>query len=127
MPTEKKSLEFYLDTVPAREVESERRDDGNVVLLRSRKLGGVFGKLLGPRLPSRTERIRLDDVGSQVWDLIDGERTVAQIAREVEDRLGEVLAQRDHRVSLFVSTMHRNGMISLTGPARGRGGSDGAS
>jgi len=126
MPSEKKSLESYLDTVPAREVESEHRDDGNVVLLRPRKLGGVFGKLLGPRLPSRTERIRLDDVGSQVWDLIDGERTVAQIAREVEDRLGEVLAERDHRVSLFVSTMHRNGMISLTGPARDRGGSDGA-
>ena len=126
MATEKKSLEFYLDTVPAREVESERRDDGNVVLLRPRKLGGVFGKLLGPRLPSRVERIRLDDVGSQVWELIDGERTVAQIALEVEERLGEILSQRDHRVSLFVSTMHRNGMISLTGLAKSRGGHDGA-
>lgn len=122
MPTGFQQLDYYLTTIPSRKVDFEQTDDGGVVLLRPRKLGGAFGKLLGPRLPARFDRIRLDDIGAAIWTLIDGSTSVREIARAVEARLGETLEERDHRVSLFVSTMHRNGMITLMGKTTPEGG-----
>lgn len=122
MPTSRQTLDYYLATIPSRNVDFEETDEGGVVLLRPRKLGGAFGKILGPRLPARFDRIKLDDIGSAVWTLIDGSTPVKEIARAVEARLGETLDERDQRVSLFVSTMHRNGMITLMGQTASDGG-----
>jgi hypothetical protein len=86
-------------------------------------LGAVFSKNPGAAfrvydgqatvvLPDRGEVKVLNEVGSLVWERIDGKRSVAQILEAVlEDyEIGPEEARRD--VLDFISTLREHGMVS---------------
>jgi hypothetical protein len=111
-----KSEGNYLDRVPARAVGHEEGAEGRLVLLRPKFMTGPLARLLQPRIPKQHFRVRLDDIGTAVWKLIDGERNVGQIADALVEPLGDRIEPRYERVSRFIHSLHKGSMITLAAP-----------
>jgi hypothetical protein len=62
-------------------------------------------------------RVRLDERGSFVWRQIDGERTVAEIARELGAEFGAEVEPADERVALLLRSLDRERFVELRSPA----------
>jgi hypothetical protein len=107
----------YLHIVPKRNADHEEDDEGHCVLLRPKHLTGVLAKLLQPKLPKKYSRIRLDDIGTTVWKLVDGDLTVGQIADLLHDQMGDRVEPRYERVSQFVHSLYGNGLLTLFEPS----------
>ncbi len=107
----------YLHNIPSRKADHEEDDEGRCVLLRPKHMTGVLARLLQSKLPKKYSRIRLDDIGTTVWNLVDGELTVGQIADLAHEQLGDRVEPRYERVSQFVHNLHGNGLITLSGPS----------
>ena len=63
-------------------------------------------------LPNRSEVDVLNEVGTLVWDRIDGKRTVGEILQAVLEafEVSPEAARRD--VLEFIATLRENGMVS---------------
>ena len=53
----------------------------------------------------------LDEIGSEVWKQIDGKRQVGEIAKCLDEILGEKIAPVNSRLTLFIQQLHNNGFI----------------
>jgi hypothetical protein len=109
-----------LDLVPVRRIPFDRDARGQVVLAIPRYGRNRLGKWLERRLGKGPIRVRLDEVGSAVWELCDGRRDVAEIGRAVEERFGERIEPVYDRLALFLKQLERWGSI---GWAHREGGS----
>ncbi len=57
------------------------------------------------------KRIRLDETGSHVWLLLDGERTVGQVADQLRERLGDAIEPAEERLGQLLHVLHREKFI----------------
>jgi hypothetical protein len=57
----------------------------------------------------------LNDVGAAVWLLLDGVRSVEDIARVVTETLPADIAQVQRDVQAFLQTLHEHGLVDLSG------------
>jgi hypothetical protein len=60
-------------------------------------------------------RIRLDDIGSEVWRLLDGTRTVQHIATILRSRFGDRVEPAEERVGHLVRVLHREDLVAYPG------------
>lgn len=60
-------------------------------------------------------RIRLDEMGSCTWLLLDGEHTVAQIAQQLRERFGDAIEPAEERLGRLILVMRREGLIAYPG------------
>lgn len=60
-------------------------------------------------------RIRLDEVGSTTWLLLDGRRTVGEVAQLVRERFGDALEPVEERTGIFVRTLRYQGFLAYPG------------
>jgi len=90
--------------------------EGRVTVTRPRPMvGGLRGlaELLSFWMSVR--RIRLDEVGSFCWMLLDGQRTVGQVAAALRERFGEAVDPAEERVGQFVRVLRYQGMLGYPG------------
>lgn len=89
-----------------------------VVLLIPRYRDRLLGRWLQPRLrpAKRYLRLPLDARGSFLWPLLDGRRTVAQLAGEFAAAFPADAAQAPERVALYVYQLADNGLVDLELP-----------
>lgn len=59
-----------------------------------------------------TKKVRLDEVGSFAWRLLDGRRTVAQVAEDLRAEFGERIEPVEERLGELVRILHRGGKIA---------------
>lgn len=86
----KKKDENYLEKIPVRnpEIGWKTDDEGKVTLEIENK--GVFNRIFQVLLKKpKISFIYLDDMGSFVWPLIDGEKDLTEIGKYVEEHFGE--------------------------------------
>ncbi len=100
-----------LELIPERTVESETGEDGTATILGPRFKSGLMKRLIGSRLKDPYFRIRLDDVGSTVWENIDGARNIGEIADILSDRFGERVEPRHERLSIFFTQLEMSRFI----------------
>ena len=62
-----------------------------------------------------TKRVRLDEVGSLAWTLLDGRRTVGEVAAGLRERFGDRVEPAEERLGLLLSSLHRGGLIGYAG------------
>ena len=105
-----------LDCVPRRSVEHEDGDDGRLVLLRPKYARGFLARWLQPQLKHKHFHIALDEIGTAVWEAIDGRRNVRQIADLLHDRFGEQLNSHHERCARFIEYLHQSAMVDLYHP-----------
>lgn len=116
-------LEVILASKPIRNpaVSWEKNEKGEVVItvkLEPSKPGLFSGFVKEP-----TERkVVLDAVGGFVWELMDGERTVSEIAERVSERFK--LHRREAQASLlaYLQMLASRGLIALVAPSPPREG-----
>ena len=58
-------------------------------------------------------RVHLDEIGSSVWKLIDGKRTVEEIAKEMHLKFGSEIEPVYDRLGEFIQQLHRQNFISF--------------
>ena len=104
----------YLDVIPVRNVKEFSEEGGKVMLLVPKFKRAWIEKWFIPGNRSKYFRIHLDELGSRVWLLIDGEKSTGEIC----DRLAESgLAEKSHqgdlelRVTRFLSQLYKSRFI----------------
>lgn len=60
-------------------------------------------------------RIRLDERGSLAWKLLDGTRSVADIAAALRDEFGEEVEPAEDRAGQLVRMLHREDLLAYPG------------
>jgi hypothetical protein len=106
----KKERRNIAHCVPQPVVEHEEAEDGIVKLLvprfRARWMHWLQKRLKNPHM-----RVRLDDIGSAVWKLIDGRRTVTEIGIVMSEQFGEKIEPVEHRLGVFFGMLRRNNLV----------------
>lgn len=67
---------------------------------------------LQKRLKRPYIRLKLDEIGSAVWQLIDGRRTVQEIGEALEAQLGERVQPVHQRLGFFLGMLKRNKFVT---------------
>jgi hypothetical protein len=73
----------------------------------------AIGRLLKKVLSNRPVRVHLDDVGTSVWRLCDGDRTVKQIGEALHEQFGERIEPVYDRLETYLKQMQRADLIEL--------------
>ncbi len=97
---------------PRRACGWEERD-GRISLLAPRFGRGRLGRALDGWFRLRPVRIRLDALGTFVWERIDGIRTVRDIAGELQAAFGARAEAAGERLPRFLRTLERGRLIDL--------------
>lgn len=113
MKNNKKKDENYLEKIPVRAENLHWKTDenGNITLVVSNK--GAMNRFaqIFFRKP-KISYIHLDKNGSFVWPLIDGERNIIEIGKEVEAHFGEDAHPLYERLSQFFRILENNKFIT---------------
>lgn len=112
-----RSAALTLTPVRNTEVGQEPAPDGGVVLsypvVMRPWFAGVVRRLGGPEAPVRTRKLQLDALGTSVWELIDGMRTVRQVVRDFADIHQIHPREAEVSVTLFLRNLGKRGIIGL--------------
>ena len=87
--------------------------EGRVAVLVPRFGHGRLGRRFERLLRLRPYRLRLDELGTFVWERLDGERTVREIADDVERMFGEKARPAAERVVIFLRRLERGRLIDV--------------
>lgn len=113
--TRRESLEFK--PVKNQEIQEKRVDSGEVMLIYYTGMRPWIKDLLkrfGGRADNRYEKkIQLDELGTAVWDLMDGRRTVRQIVREFAQKYKLHNKEAEISVTHFLRILGKRGLIGL--------------
>lgn len=104
----------FSELVPARNIKWETGEDGRIFLLKEKSGNKLMKRLIGRFGKSQFFRIHLDEIGSMVWDKIDGKNTVREIGEYLREEKGEaVVPQAVARVETFIAIMLKNRFIKF--------------
>jgi len=100
-----------LKLVPVRNIKWNKNDEGLVVLLKPKIKNPFFAKHILPRLKHPYYKIRLDSVGSFIWERCDGQRAVQEVAEDMKAKFGEQVEPLYDRLNLFLQSLEKNRFI----------------
>ena len=113
MKSKKISKENYLERIPLHpeHIEWSADDSGMVTLDIENKgvMNRIFQKLL--KKPKVTH-IHLDEIGSFVWPLIDGEKKIMDMGDPLEEHFGEKAQPTYERLAKFFQILESYGFVS---------------
>ena len=101
-----------LDLHPLRRAESEEKDGIVTILMprfKNKTMNSVFGKRRGPLI-----RITLDATGSEAWNLMDGKRSVSEMAAAMKNNADGNMEQAEERLIKFLFQLYQNNFITFT-------------
>lgn len=104
----------YLDMVPIRKVEEYIEEEGKITLLIPKFKKEWMRRWFIPARRSKHFRIHLDELGSEVWQYIDGKTDVHGLCQHVSDYLERNQKQEAHleeRVTTFLNQLYKNRFI----------------
>ncbi len=112
--TEEESRQAFLDLHPKWNRDWEEMEDGQIVVLVPKFGDHPLGRWLMARLAKPYLRLKLDEVGSFVWQRCNGMNSVRDIAADLERRFGEKVHPTEDRLILFLRQLHRAKSIVWT-------------
>ncbi len=105
--------ENFVEKIPVKnqEIQWSVEDDGLVTLHMENK--GIANKIAQKLIKKpKISHIHLDEMGSFIWLQIDGEKTVFDIGKPVEEHFGEKALPLYERLSMFIRTLETNNFIT---------------
>lgn len=95
----------------------ERLDSGVIQVEYVLLLKPFFASVLERFNPAPTEaptrKLQLDDFGSQVWEMLDGTRTTADLIRDFATSHSLSIQEAEQSITLFLRELGRRGLIAL--------------
>jgi len=109
----KKTKSNLFDLVPviSEHVTTEKEGELSVIAF-PRFRSKFMQKYLVPKNKPAIIRIRLEEHGTAVWDLIDGQRTVREIADALAEHFNHEL-NYEYRIAIYLRQLHKQGFITL--------------
>ena len=104
-----KSLE---KVYPFRNCEYEKKNNLVTVLYKKEKLTFIE-KTFFKKDSVKPHKIDLDEIGSYIWHLCDGEKNVGEITEIAKEHFGDKIKPAKERVELFINQMSKNKLIRL--------------
>lgn len=102
----------WLKLYPIQNVEFEKNDEERIVLLVPHQENWLTKKLLpAPKKPAG--RIKLDEIGTFVWELCDGNLSAGSISKKLEEKFGERVHPSDERTVIFLQQMYQQQFIQV--------------
>lgn len=109
-----KKSENYLDYIPVYNEKNrwERGEDGIITIFVENK--GLFHFLAQKLLKKpRFSQIHLDEMGSFILPLIDGQRSVYDIAQLVKEHFGQQAEPLYNRLVTYIAMLENCGFVTL--------------
>ena len=103
-----------LDLVPIQIIGHEVGDTGIVTLLAPRFKNRFLRRWLLPRFKRPFFKVELDDIGSSLWLLCDGERNVKEIAFIMREHFDERVEPCYDRMGMFFQQLEGARFITYT-------------
>ena len=100
-----------LELIPERTHEWITTDEGKVKILVPKYGKNAVGAWLARHLQQPYIYIQLDHIGSEVWLACDGNSTVNQIGRQLQQKFGEEIEPVYDRLGLFFKQLEQNKFI----------------
>ena len=100
-----------LDVVPFRSTHITTEWDGDCIVISIPRFKYEWmKKIMTPKGLSPDIKVKLEEHGTAVWQLIDGERTVGGIIKELAEHFqGE--ANYESRVTTYIAQLQKDGFI----------------
>ena len=109
-----KKQDNFLSYIPEKNsnYQSHINEEGRVVITVPHK--GLFDRIAQVLFfqPKQTF-LKLDALGSFVWQQIDGTVTVGELAEKLDFEFGETAAPLYHRLTLFLQVLHKKQFIQF--------------
>jgi hypothetical protein len=108
-----KTRENFLDKVPSikQTLVTEKEGERSVIVF-PRFGNKLLQKYLVPKHRSSHIRIRLDEHGTAVWELLDGRRTVGEICHILAGHFQDE-ADYEYRIITFLQQLRKQGFITF--------------
>jgi hypothetical protein len=101
----------YLELIPFKIRESET-NDGMINILIPKFKSQFFQNLI-PKNKSKNFRVKLDALGSSVWESIDNKKKVSVIIDELSVLHGEKIQPAQERVIKFLTQLYQSNFINF--------------
>ncbi len=102
----------------------EKNERGNVVITiplqrpeEAKKRRSILSSIAQP---PRERRIELDTIGSIVWELCDGERTVENIAKYLNEKYKLLLVEAETSLNAYFNQLSQRGLLGFIVPEETR-------
>jgi len=101
----------YLELIPFRMHESETENGLTKILIP--KFKREFFQNLIPKTKSKHFKVKLDELGSSVWESIDGKKNVNKIIIELSEKYGEKIQPAEVRITKFFTQLFQSNFINF--------------
>lgn len=112
MKKEKQFVNLW-DLTPKRNAEWETTDEGKVIVLVPKFKNPFLVKWLLPYLSKPYFRIKLDDVGSAIWQQLDGGTPISNVAESLKTKFGVSVEPVESRINHFLSQLERGDLVTI--------------
>jgi hypothetical protein len=106
----------FLDLTPIRTMQEQIGDDGKVDILLPRFKSSYWREVYRKSRKGEFINIHLDETGSSIWKLIDGNRKVLEICTRLNETMPEKLQpahETETRVTKFLSRLYQERYITF--------------
>lgn len=101
--------------IPQRTINWEINPETKFVVIKKPKFKNpILKKYLLPRLKTPDYSVKLDEVGTFVWQNIDGQRTFGEIAAKMREELGESVEPVEDRLGQFINSLRKYEFITFS-------------
>ena len=108
-----KNKENFLEKKPQRNPQINwKNENGNITLEIENK--GLFNRLAQKLLKKpKVSFIHLDEMGSFIWPLIDGETDIIALGEKVKEHFGDKAEPLYERLSKYIKILESYGFVKL--------------
>lgn len=113
MKNKKTKGENYLEKVPARKNFEWGIDENGIVTINVENKG-IFNRIAQKLFKKpKTSYIHLEEFGSFVWQLIDGEKNIIELGKLVEEQFGEKAHPTYERLAKYFQMLDNCGFVEF--------------
>lgn len=112
MKNKKQSVDNYLEKCPVHPERIKWSADENGLVTLDIENTGVFNRIAQKLLKKpKVTHIHLDEIGSFVWPMIDGEKKIMDMGEPMEEHFGEKAHPTYERLAKFFQILDSYGFV----------------
>ena len=108
-----------MDRIPVknRQISENRLETGEIVISYPVTMRSLFSGLAkrfgGQEIQTQIKKLQLDELGTSVWNLIDGNRSVRQLVKMFAETHQLETREAEVSVTQFIRELGRRGLIGM--------------
>jgi hypothetical protein len=103
----------YLDLHPLRLHSQEISDDNFVNVIIPKFKNKIIVQYIVPKMKSPDIKLKLDEIGSATWLLMDGNKDVREISKLLLEKFGDKIEPVNQRLTKFLTGLYEQRLITF--------------